>query len=143
MEYEPKIVMAALELCGTPWHMGGRLPAVGLDCVGIIVCSAKKAGIPVADFNGYGHWPGFELATSHAERILNPIKVDDVSPGDVLLFKLPAKGGQSIGHFAIYIGAGRFVHVGADRPRKVAVQGMTKQWENRINSAYRIPRRAI
>lgn len=141
MEYQPKIAMAALELCGTPWHIGGRLPGIGLDCVGILVCASKKAGIPLEDFSGYGSWPCFDIAKKQADRALDWSGTGkDPTPGDVILFRLPSKGGMSIGHFGIYVGAGRFVHVGATKPRKVVAQSLTQSWKNLIHGTYSFPR---
>lgn len=46
-------VAEARRCVGTPWHHGGRLPGVGLDCAGLLVAAYAAAGVDVADPRRY------------------------------------------------------------------------------------------
>lgn len=39
--------MAANTMVGTPFHHQGRLPGIGLDCVGLLLCAAQRGGVPI------------------------------------------------------------------------------------------------
>jgi len=39
----------ALELIGVPYVLGGRDPATGLDCVGVVLAALRMQGIELAD----------------------------------------------------------------------------------------------
>lgn len=43
----------AMSLIGTPFVLQGRLPGVGLDCVGVVVSIMKHFGIPCEDYVKY------------------------------------------------------------------------------------------
>jgi cell wall-associated NlpC family hydrolase len=53
-----EIMIAAARLClGTPFHHQGRVPQVGLDCIGLVVVALRAAGIVVQDRHDYGRSP--------------------------------------------------------------------------------------
>jgi cell wall-associated NlpC family hydrolase len=77
-----QLVQCALDYVGTPWIHQARLKGVGVDCVGLLVCAAKDAGIEVADTSNYELFPtpGWLVAEleRHLERIQRPWRVGDV-----------------------------------------------------------------
>lgn len=68
---------------GTRWRHQGRLPGVGLDCVGLVVVPAGRVGLRVADSLDYGLRPDGRLRAM-VEAQMDPSP--DPRPGDVLLF---------------------------------------------------------
>mgnify|MGYP003457874926 CR=1 FL=1 len=48
-----EITAAALSMVGSPFHAQGRLPGIGLDCIGVIVCVARALNIPHTDVTAY------------------------------------------------------------------------------------------
>ncbi len=51
------IAREARALKGTPFHHQGRLPGVGIDCIGTILVPAHRLGLTDFDFSGYGRQP--------------------------------------------------------------------------------------
>lgn len=59
-----QIVDAAFTLIGTPFHHQGRVPGVGVDCIGVPIIVARMMGLVANDFDvsGYSAMPdGVEL----------------------------------------------------------------------------------
>ena len=80
------IVEAARRCIGTPYHHQARKPGVGLDCVGLVVCTGQSVGALGAGFDvrGYRRVPdGFSLM-HHLDEQLDPIERADMGPGDVI-----------------------------------------------------------
>lgn len=97
---------AAEALLGAPFHLGGRDPATGIDCVGLVAAALGGADAP----SGYclrnaaidRHLPfaaqaGFAPAAGAIER------------GDLVL----AVPGPAQHHLLVALGADRFVHANA------------------------------
>lgn len=80
------VVNAARSYLGTPFRHQGRLPGVGLDCAGTIVCALNHCGIAVRDVIGYGRIPSQGLFTKMVEEHCNRIKLEDVQVGDFMMF---------------------------------------------------------
>lgn len=78
------IVEEARKHLGTPFHHQGRLPGVGLDCVGLLVVVAQSLGIPHEDFTGYARRPHKGSLRHALER--NFDLVQEAKTGDVLAF---------------------------------------------------------
>lgn len=49
------IVAEARSLLGTPFHHQGRLPGVGIDCVGVLIVVARRLGLVPPDFDVTGY----------------------------------------------------------------------------------------
>ena len=82
--------MTAVEIArsyiGTPFHHQGRLPGVGLDCVGVLICVARDLGLVAPDFDvtGYERMPdGVELMRHLTERFAS-IQQAEMRPGDIV-----------------------------------------------------------
>lgn len=74
-------------MIGTPYHHQGRLPGVGLDCVGLVMAVARRVGKPLTD-DVYGHWPqpGRVLRWLAEENAATLAPVDAPEPGDIRTF---------------------------------------------------------
>ena len=95
------VAMAALSLLDTPYAWGGRGPATGLDCSGLVAHVLREGS-------------GLRVQGSAADlgRMSRPIDRADLLPGDLVFFNTL---GARHSHVGVYVGDGRFVH--ASNPR--------------------------
>ena len=95
------VAMVALSLLDTPYAWGGRGPATGFDCSGLVAHVMREGG-------------GLRVKGSAADlgRLSRPIDRADLLPGDLVFFNTL---GARHSHVGVYVGDGRFVH--ASNPR--------------------------
>jgi cell wall-associated NlpC family hydrolase len=102
--YDPKrndLALFALSLLDTRYAWGGRGPATGFDCSGLVSHVYREAaGLPVK---------GTSADLGQTSR---PIDRTRLQPGDLVFFNTL---GARHSHVGIYVGDGRFVH--ASNPR--------------------------
>lgn len=95
------IALYALSLLDTRYSWGGRGPATGFDCSGLVShVYSEAAGMKLA---------GSSVALGQMSR---PIDPDQKQPGDLVFFNTL---GSHHSHVGVYIGNGRFIH--ASNPR--------------------------
>jgi cell wall-associated NlpC family hydrolase len=127
-----KFISAVKSYIGTPFHHQGRLPQVGLDCAGVVVCAAKECGIAVDDQQGYARTPAngmLEQAVfAHCERITLMDTVD----GDILLFKFL----REPQHLAVYA-EGKLIHAYSS-VGKVIENSFDDTWKRRLVGCFRL-----
>lgn len=103
-DYHPKrndLALFAMSLLDTPYSWGGRGPATGFDCSGLVSHVYREAaGLPVK---------GSSADLGQKSR---PIDRARIQPGDLVFFNTL---GARHSHVGIYVGDGRFVH--ASNPR--------------------------
>jgi cell wall-associated NlpC family hydrolase len=95
------IALYALSLLDTAYSWGGRGPATGFDCSGLVS-------------HVYGNAAGVKLAGSSVNLAQMSRRIDPAQkqPGDLVFFNTL---GSPNSHVGVYIGNGRFVH--ASNPR--------------------------
>ena len=95
------LALFALSLLDTPYKWGGRGPATGFDCSGLVAHIYREGG-------------GIAVKGTSAElgRKSRPIDRSAVLPGDLVFFNTL---GARHSHVGVYVGGGRFVH--ASNPR--------------------------
>ena len=95
------IALYAMGLLDTRYRWGGRGPATGFDCSGLVSHVFQEAA-------------GLRVQGSSAElgRQARPVSSDRLQPGDLLFFNTL---GARHSHVGVYVGNGRFVH--ASNPR--------------------------
>ena len=73
----------------TPYHHQGRLPGVGMDCPGPLICAAWEHGIKPREFDvkGYSREPDGVVLKALCDEHLEPIPFAEAQPADVLLCK--------------------------------------------------------
>jgi cell wall-associated NlpC family hydrolase len=126
----PAIVAAARACVGTRFRSQGRVPGLGLDCVGVVLVAAAAAGITVVP-------PAYALGGDHeaeAERLLSASGCGAVAaalPGDILVLA-PAVQRR---HLAVITPAG-IVHADAGLGRVVEAP-LAAGWA--IIGAWRFP----
>lgn len=94
MSVGSEIVIRAISLLGAPYRYGGSGPTA-FDCSGLVQFIHHELGIEVP------------RTAAEQYRAADPIRLDDIEPGDLLFFRI---SGKRISHVAIYAGSGRFVH---------------------------------
>lgn len=77
---------AARTCLGTPYHHQGRLPGVGLDCIGLLVYAGAASGrlAPGVDVTGYPRYPDGKLLLHHLDAHLDRVHPDDMRPSDAV-----------------------------------------------------------
>lgn len=126
-----KAIEAARACIGTPFHHQGRVPGVGLDCIGLVVVAARAAGINVRDQQDYSPRPdGNKLIEAIAAH--GAVKVDAVLPADILLFRYD---GQPQ-HVALATSENSMVHAFAPAGRVVETS-IGPYWRRRLLGIYR------
>lgn len=95
------LALFALSLLDTPYRHGGRGPATGFDCSGLVAHVYREGG-------------GINIKGTSAElgRQSRPIERSALLPGDLVFFNTL---GARHSHVGVYVGDGRFVH--ASNPR--------------------------
>ncbi|WP_108354391.1 C40 family peptidase [Limnohabitans sp. 2KL-51] len=107
------VAMVALSLLDTPYAWGGRGPATGFDCSGLVAHVLREGG-------------GLRVQGSAADlgRMSRPIDTTNVQPGDLVFFNTL---GARHSHVGVYVGDGRFVH--ASNPRTgVRIDAMSNRY---------------
>ncbi|TXI74608.1 MAG: peptidoglycan endopeptidase [Limnohabitans sp.] len=95
------IALFAMGLLDTRYRWGGRGPATGFDCSGLVSHVFLQAA-------------GLRVKGSSAElgQKARPVPADQLLPGDLVFFNTL---GARHSHVGVYVGDGRFVH--ASNPR--------------------------
>jgi cell wall-associated NlpC family hydrolase len=124
-----RIIAAASAYVGTRWHHQGRSTA-GVDCIGLLVLTARDLGLPVADETGYSRQPsGHQLQAALAAH-LTPIA--EPEPGAVLLMRFD----RDPQHVALMADGGDIIHAYATA-RRVVRHRLDDTWARRIVAVYR------
>jgi NlpC/P60 family putative phage cell wall peptidase len=125
------MIAAARRCLGTPFHHQGRIPKIGLDCIGLIVVALKAAGFDVRDRTDYARRPdGKSLVAALTNHGAEP--ASNIEPGDILLFRYD----NQPQHAALVTEADRMIH-------SFAVAGEVVEtiigdyWRRRLNGVYR------
>ena len=100
------IVAEARSMIGTPWHHQGRLPGVGLDCIGLVVCVLDRLGYTAKDKQGYRRAPVPSEFIAAVREQATEKPIDEMQAGDMLLIA----PGKLLQHAAIYSGQDTIIH---------------------------------
>lgn len=129
-----EIIKLAQSQIGVPFHHQGRVPGVGLDCVGLVRYPYVALGYApeTADEKGYSRDPNPPKMRELLEQWLEPITLDEAKPGDILWLKT----GQPQ-HLAIYNGD-TIIHCTNHGPQRVVECTLDDKWKSRIVAVYRL-----
>lgn len=80
------VVRVARGYLGTPFHHQARLPGVGLDCAGVVICAGRALGLLAPDFDvtGYGRTPDGVSLLGWCRDSLHDVPRAEMAPGNVL-----------------------------------------------------------
>ncbi len=133
-----RFAKAAEDLVGTRFVEHGRNPDVGLDCAGLVIVAASRAGIEFADrpyalVRGADHYAAMIGAIEEKAELL-PSR-EEWQRGDILAIRF----GPLRNHLAVYLGRTLMVHAyrktGVDR---VVVTPLDPAHERMVKAAYRL-----
>jgi cell wall-associated NlpC family hydrolase len=95
------VALFAMSLLDTRYSWGGRGPAMGFDCSGLVSHVYKEAA-------------GLRLRGSSADlgKLSRPVNTERLQPGDLVFFNTL---GARHSHVGVYVGDGRFVHASNER----------------------------
>jgi cell wall-associated NlpC family hydrolase len=124
-----QLVSVARGFVDTPFHHGARLPGVGLDCIGVIVCAAAQCGIAHRDVAAYPLRPNGQLPRELDAQLE---KVSSPEPGDVLLMSFDDGTAH---HLALYTGES-IIHA-YTQVRRCVEQPYTDFWRGKTRAVYR------
>ena len=95
------VALYALSMLDRDYRWGGRAPAQGFDCSGLVSHVYREAA-------------GIELRGNAAtlSRLSHPVEIGAVQAGDLLFFNTL---GPPSSHVGVYVGNGRFVHAANER----------------------------
>lgn len=82
MRKRESFVAALRDLVGTPFKHQGRVPGVGLDCVGVGVVAALACGFDVRDVRAYTRQASGDSLLESLEKNGERISVDELQAGD-------------------------------------------------------------
>lgn len=132
------IVAAARDCIGTRFHHQGRLPGVGLDCVGLLVHAMHAAGVEFPDNTTYARYPDNGMLIRELDARLDHIDRKEARAGDIVAFTWgDYQDTQHVGILTAVEPTWRMVHAHA-RQRKTVEHDLGDYWLPRIGSVYRI-----
>ena len=128
-------ITAARSFVGTPFKHGQRLPGVGIDCIGVLVCAAQACGYSHQDKKAYPLRPDGQLVPILDAQLQ---RVPVALRGDIfaMAFDDKLRGiTEEPHHVAIYAGE-TIIHAYA-QAKKCVEQPMTAAWWDRVRIIYR------
>ena len=81
------IVAEARTWIRTPFMHMGRVKHVGVDCVGLVLCTAAAVGIVAEDVKKYPRFPINGIFGEHVDKQTLPVDIIDLLPGDLMKFQ--------------------------------------------------------
>lgn len=127
-----EISKIARRMVGTPFHAQGRLPGVGLDCIGVIVSVARELGLPHTDVAAYPMRPNGMLQPILDAQMVRVYR--EPREGDALLMTF----GGAPHHVAVVVDGNQIVHAYVT-VRKCVAQNLTDYWRKKVCAVYEFP----
>ena len=119
----PEVIDFSRRFLGLPYTWGGR-SSFGYDCSGFMQMLMRQRGYSIPrDADVQATWKGFE-----------PVKVDDLKPGDLLYFGEKGK----ITHTGMYIGHGEFIDATTHQRPVIQIDKLDKYWRKRLMAQRRV-----
>lgn len=119
------LILAAIDLIGTPYKWGGESVETGFDCSGLVQHLYESTVGLILPRNA---------ALQAKDAALKKIDKSELEPGDLVFFNTRRK---PFSHVGIYMGEGNFIHA----PRtgaKVRIEKLaTNYWKKTFNGARR------
>jgi cell wall-associated NlpC family hydrolase len=127
-----KFIAAAKSYIGTPFHHQGRLPGVGLDCAGVVVCAAAACGIDIRDVRGYGRVPAGGMLEQAVLDHCDRVPLNEIRSSDIMLFCFL----REPQHLAVFDN-GMLIHAYSS-VGKVVENSFDDVWRARLRGCYRL-----
>lgn len=87
MSTRSEIVRVARSYLGTKFHHRGRLPGVGLDCAGVLICTSRELHLvaPEFDLPAYTSSPDGHSMLEWCDQYMTRISQAVMQPGDAIV----------------------------------------------------------
>ena len=142
MSNRDDVVRVARSYIDTPWHASARLPGVGMDCAGIIICIMRELGICSADWDvePYLQIPDGKSMIAQLDKYLTRIDRNVMQPGDVACI-VTDKHPQHLGIVGDHVHGGlSLIHAAsAATPPRVIEHRLMLARNCRLTGAYALP----
>ena len=121
---------------GTPFVDGGRDPAAGLDCWGLVMAVMRQMGIEIPDYtiSCFDSSAVGDQARQDMARCLEPVSQPE--PGAIVLMSTDPEVPGAIQHFGVCIDSRRFIHT-SERTGCIVTRVSDRFWVHRIKGFYR------
>ena len=119
-----EVALAAMSLLDVRYKWGGRGPATGFDCSGVVRHVFAE---------GTGRKVSGNAAQLAAQA--RPVDSSDLQPGDLVFFNTT---GRSYSHVGIYVGKGKFVHAENERTGVKTSSLNQRYWSRRFEGFRRV-----
>jgi len=124
---------------GTPFQHQARLPGVGLDCIGAVICAAREIGIKLTDRRAYGRSPNPNHLLPDIMKNAIEVPFEERQLGDVPLFyfarpHLP----QHVGVLSEDDIPGRGLIHAYSKAKRVVETDFSGQWLETVHSIWRL-----
>lgn len=120
---------------GTPFKHQGRLPGIGLDCAGTVVCALRESGVEVTDVPAYGRIPANGLFLKMVADRCDKVQLENVQVGDFCMFAFS----NDPQHIAIVSSLEPLMLIHAySEVGKVVENSMDYAWLKRLRGCYRL-----
>lgn len=120
---------------GTFWLHQGRTEGVGLDCLGLVVVTARNLGFDVEDCVDYEMRPDPDRLSRMVRKQL--VEVAEPKLGSVLLLHFNHRTRTAF-HFGIVTGPDSMVH-GYAPARKVVEHPLSERWREHVSAIFDFP----
>jgi NlpC/P60 family putative phage cell wall peptidase len=135
-----RVVLAAREWLGTPYHHQASVKGAGCDCLGLLrgvyrEVTGAEPETPPPYSSDWAETAGREFLIEAAERHLNRIEIEDAREGDVLIFRM--QNCATAKHCAILTGPDTMID--SMESAGAVETHLNTWWVRRIAAAYRFP----
>lgn len=119
----------------TPFKHQGRIPSVGIDCAGVVICASVKLGQKFEDLTNYNMRPTQEdILKKIIDSGFYDVSLEDTIPGDLLLMAYDG----NIQHIAIVTENSPNIYIlHAVNGKKVIEHRLDTAWKERIRRVFR------
>lgn len=131
-----ELVSAARDLLGTPFHHQGRLPGIGVDCAGVVVCACAACGYAIADRIGYSRIPNSAEFTRAVREHCDPVPLEALRIGDLMTFAF-RENEQHIAIVSEITPVIMLIHAW-EGVGKVVENSLDSTWRGRLRGCYRL-----
>lgn len=136
------IVKVARSYMSTPFHHMGRLPHIGLDCAGLLVCTARELSLvsQIFDVPPYTPIPDGRSMLRWCDEFMTKITKDTMQPGDAIVV-ITDEHPQHLAILGDYIHGGlSIIHAAAiSSPPRVIETRLMFSRNQRFVAAYALP----
>jgi len=134
------IIRIARSWLGTPYHHQASLKGVGADCLGLVrgvyeELYGTKVSVTIDYSRDWGECNGREDMVTAAYKYLEPVPIENVSPGNVILIRW--REGSVAKHSMIMTSYESAIHAYDRSP--VAEIRLNKWWRNKIAYCFAFP----